>query len=31
MTQLDCRNPEPAPPLGKVLNERLGGDVPLGP
>ena len=31
MTQLDCRDPEPAPPLGKVLNECLSRDVPLGP
>lgn len=31
MTQLDCRNPEPAPPLGNLPKGWLGRDVPLGP
>ena len=31
MTQLDCCNPEAAPPLGNLLKGCLGRDVPLGP
>ena len=31
MTQLDCRNPETAPPLSNLPEGWLGRDVPLGP